>query len=150
MSRPALVSLAALFVAGCATIPNNMGFIIDTELVDGVQPGVDTKSSVARSLGRPTDISLWDDKVWYYLSRRTGQRAFLRPRPEAQNILIITFGEDEVVKSVEQRGLEKVVNVSPDGNRTPTLGRESSLLEDIFSNIGQVGGVGAPAGGPPQ
>jgi outer membrane protein assembly factor BamE (lipoprotein component of BamABCDE complex) len=150
MSRSALVSLAALLLAGCTTIPNNMGFIIDTELVDGVQPGVDTKSSIARSLGRPTDISLWDDNIWYYLSRRTGQRAFLRPKPEAQNILIITFGEDEVVKSVEQRGLEKVVNVSPDGNRTPTLGRESSLFEDIFSNIGQVGGMGGAPGGMPQ
>lgn len=150
MPRPALFPLCALLVAGCATIPNNMGYIVDTQLVEGVQPGVDTKSSVARSLGRPTDVSLWDDDIWYYISRRTGQRAFLRPRPEAQNILVVTFGEDEVVKTVEQRGLEKVVSVSPDGNRTPTLGKESTLLEDIFGNIGQVGGIGAPAGGPPQ
>jgi outer membrane protein assembly factor BamE (lipoprotein component of BamABCDE complex) len=148
-----VVPALMLAAAGCSTIPNNQGYIVDTDLIESVQPGVDTKGSIAKSLGRPTEVSMWDDNVWYYISRNTGQRAFFRPVPTGQNILIVTFGEDDVVKSVERRGLENVVSVDPSNKRTPTLGKEQSLIEDIFGNIGQVGGVGAGpggAGGPPQ
>ena len=38
--------------------------------------------------------------------------------------------------------------ISPEGDKTPTLGRERSFFEDIFGNIGAVGapGAGAPTG----
>lgn len=153
MSLPARLILPALLLAasGCTAIKNNQGYIVDTDLVDSVQPGVDTKQSIARSLGRPTERSMWDDNVWYYISRNTSQRAFFRPVPTAQNILILTFDENEVVQTVERRGLENAVSIDPSGKRTPTLGRESSLFDDIFGNIGSVGGVGAPpAGAPPR
>lgn len=153
MTRHALgaAALLALAVAGCARIPNTMGYIVDEELLAGVQPGVDNRDSVAKALGRPTMVTQWDDKVWYYISRNTGQRAFLRPRPTSQSILIVRFDDRGTVASVERRGLEKVADISPDSDRTPTLGRERSLLEDIFGNIGSFGGVpaGGP-GGPPQ
>ncbi|MCS6985984.1 MAG: outer membrane protein assembly factor BamE [Sphingomonadaceae bacterium] len=148
--RPPALATIALVAGACATIPNNMGYIVDPELVKSVQPGVDTKSSVAKTLGRPTQTGLWDENTWYYVSRLTGQRAFLNPKPKAQNVLVVTFGPDGVVTSVEARALEQVVDISPSRRRTPTLGRDSTLLEDIFGNIGQVGGLAPTAGGPPQ
>ena len=32
--------------------------------------------------------------------------------------------------------------LQPDGDKTPTLGRERGFLEDLFGNIGQVGAAG--------
>ncbi len=152
--RPALLLAAAAALAlapGCARTPNMQGYVVDEELVAGVQPGVDNRQSVQRALGRPTMMSQWNDRRWYYVSRQTGQRAFLRPVPTAQSILIVTFDEAGNVESVERRGLEKVADISPNRDRTPTLGREAGILEDLFGNIGQVG-TGAPvgAGGPPR
>lgn len=144
-------ALVALATTGCTKIPNTMGYIVDEELLAGVQPGVDNRQSVAQALGRPTAVTQWDDDVWYYISRNTGQRAFLRPTPTAQSILIVRFDERGNVASVERRGLEKVADIRPSSDRTPTLGRERTLFEDIFGNIGSFGGVpaGGP-GGPPQ
>ncbi|WP_448585159.1 outer membrane protein assembly factor BamE [Thermaurantiacus sp.] len=142
------VALVLALAAGCSRIPNNMGYIVDEELVTSVQPGVDNKESVARALGRPTMRGQWNDNVWYYISRNTGQRAFLRPVPTAQSILIVTFAPNGNVEKVERRGLEQVADISPVRDKTPTLGRDTSLLEDIFGNIGSFGGV--PSGGPPQ
>lgn len=140
--------LVALAATGCTKIPNTMGYIVDEELLAGVQPGVDNRASVAQALGRPTAVSQWDDSVWYYISRNTGQRAFLTPTPTAQSILIIRFDEKGNVASVERRGLDKVADISPSSDKTPTLGRDRTLFEDIFGNIGSFGGV--PASGPPQ
>ena len=52
------------------------------------------------------------------------------------------------VVAVDKTGLELVSKISPEGDKTPTLGRERSFFEDIFGNIGTVGapGTGAPAG----
>jgi outer membrane protein assembly factor BamE (lipoprotein component of BamABCDE complex) len=144
-----LASLVLLIAApGCTRMPNNMGYVVDEELVSEVQPGVDNRESVARALGRPTMVTQWDDNVWYYVARLTGQRAFLRPIPTAQTVLIVTFDDKGVVSAVERRGLEKVADINPNSDKTATLGRDRSLFDDIFGNIGSFGGVGQ-GGGPP-
>jgi outer membrane protein assembly factor BamE (lipoprotein component of BamABCDE complex) len=145
-----LLAAAALGTAACAEkqIQNNQGYIADEELANSVQPGVDNKESVEKALGRPTLASKWDDNVWYYISRNTRQLAFARPVPATQRILIIRFAPDGSVAGVDRRGLEQVADLTPNSDKTPTLGREATLLEDLFGNIGTVGA--APGGGPPQ
>ena len=139
---------ALALTAACTKIPNNQGYIVDEELVASVQPGVDTKQSVEKALGRPTMMSQWSDSTWYYVSRNTGQRAFLRPEPTAQSILVVEFGEKDVVTKVSRRGLEQVADISPNSDKTPTLGRDENLFEDIFGNIGSFGGAPTGGGGP--
>jgi outer membrane protein assembly factor BamE (lipoprotein component of BamABCDE complex) len=145
-----LLLVALALVAGCTRIPNNQGYIVDEELIASVQPGVDTRQSVEKALGRPTMMSQWDDRTWYYVSRNTGQRAFLRPQPTAQSILVVEFGPNNVVTKVSRKGLEQVADISPNSDKTPTLGRNESLLEDIFGNIGSFGGAPGGGGGGPQ
>lgn len=142
-----LLAAAALGTAGCAQkqIQNNQGYIADEELANSVQPGVDNKESVEKALGRPTLASKWDDNVWYYISRNTRQLAFARPVPASQRVLIVRFAPDGTVAAVERRGLEQVADITPNSDKTPTLGREATLLEDLFGNIGTVGA--APGGG---
>ncbi len=45
--------------------------------------------------------------------------------------------------------MEKVVSVSLNGDKTPTLGRNRGFFAELFGNIGRVGSVGgnAPGGG---
>lgn len=152
--RRLLFLLLAPLLAGTAScadrqMMNNQGYIADEELASSVQPGVDNKESVAKALGRPTLESKWDANTWYYISRNTRQLAFARPVPSDQRILIIRFDADGNVSAVERRGLEQVADISPNADKTPTLGREASLLEDLFGNIGAVGAVPG-GGGPPQ
>ena len=62
-------------------------------------------------------------------------------------MLAVRFDDAGNVESVERSGIDQVVFLQPDGDKTPTLGRERGFLEDLFGNIGQVGGLGAPGGG---
>lgn len=149
--RLILLPLLLATVSGCSTsklMMNNQGYIADEELVQSVQPGVDNRQSVEKALGRPTLKSEWSDDVWFYVSRNTKQIAFARPRPKDQRILIVHFDKAGNVSSVERRGLEKVANISPAHDKTPTLGREELLLDDLFGNLGAVGTMGAGGAGP--
>jgi hypothetical protein len=46
---------------------------------------------------------------------------------------------------VQRTGVELAVNINPDNRETPTLGRNRSLLQELFGNIGAVGQRGQSA-----
>lgn len=142
----AAMAIMAL-AAGCSSIPGRNGFIADEVLIQSVQPGIDNRASVERTLGRPTFVSQFGEPVWYYVASTTGQKPFTTPKIENQTVLAIRFDDAGNVLSAERSGMERVARISPDGAKTPTLGRERGFLEDLFGNIGQVGAAGM-GGGP--
>jgi outer membrane protein assembly factor BamE (lipoprotein component of BamABCDE complex) len=141
------LSLGAALTAGCSSIRDHQGYLVDEQLVAAIQPGVDNKDSVAGTLGRPTFTGEFDDsqRDWYYVSRDTRAAAFTMPRPRAQTILHVRFDPAGNVETVQRTGVETAVNINPDGRVTPTLGRHSNLLQELFGNIGAVGQRGQSA-----
>lgn len=146
----AMVAGTALLLAGCSSIRESRGYVRDALLIDAIAPGVDNQRSVEETLGRPSFTSQYGQPTWYYVSSITGRGPFRQPRIQEHSVLAVTFDAAGNVAAVENTGMEKVVRLSPDGDETPTVGRERGFLEDLFGNIGAVGapGVGTP-GGPP-
>jgi len=133
---------AALALGACNSIVNHRGYIIDETLVQSVQPGIDNQASVRGVLGQPTYVSEFGDPVWYYISSTTAQAPFTTPRISEHTVLAVRFDNAGNVVSAERTGVEQVARISPDGNATPTLGRERGFLQDLFGNIGTVGAPG--------
>ncbi|MFM9853150.1 MAG: outer membrane protein assembly factor BamE [Sphingomonadaceae bacterium] len=141
----AIIALAAA-ASGCSRVGGQQGFIADASLIDGIQAGVDTRTSVEKTLGRPTFTSQFTQNEWYYVSRTTKQLAFATPQPVSQMVLRVQFDGAGNVTNVSKTGVEKVARISPNSDKTPTLGRERGFFEDVFGNIGQVGAGGQGAG----
>lgn len=139
----ALLPLAS----GCARVRGHQGYIVDNLLVDSIQPGIDNRDSVERTLGRPTFAGQFGSNEYYYVARDTRQLAFSKPRPVDQTVLRIRFDAAGNVTAVDKTGLDQVARISPDGDKTPTLGRNRGLFQEIFGNIGAVGAAGAGGGG---
>lgn len=138
---------AALLISGCTQVRSHEGYIADDILTNAIQTGVDNRQSVETSLGRPTFVGQFDKNDWYYVSRNTRQFAFRNPRPTDQQILRIRFDNAGNVTAVDKTGVELAVNISPNGDKTPTLGRDRSFFEELFGNIGTVGVPGSGGGG---
>lgn len=136
----------AVLVGGCTSIKDHRGYLVDATLVDAVQPGLDNRTSVERSLGRPTFISEFGQKDWYYVSQLVKTPPFRRPRTESQSVLRVRFDEAGNVIAVDRRGMEQVAQIGPEGDKTETMGRNRNLLEDLFGNIGSVGAAGVGGG----
>lgn len=147
-SLTALVA-ALVVTSGCTRLKAHQGYIGDQTLLSSVQPGVDNKDSVQASLGRPTFVGQFDKNDWYYYARDTQQLAFAQPKASEQYVLKIRFDQAGNVASVTQTGKELISNISPIGDKTPTLGRNTSFFEEIFGNIGSVG-AGAAQGSTPN
>ena len=141
MVQGATVLALGVAASGCASIKDHRGYIIDEALVATVQPGVDNKLSVERALGRPSFTSPYGKQTWYYVAQNTKQRPFNRPRTDSQAILVVDFDARGNVASLTREGMEKVVRLSPESDKTPTLGRDRSFFQDLFGNIGAVGAI---------
>lgn len=144
-----LASLAAATtLAGCAQTRTHRGQIIDPLLSAGIAAGVDNRDSVVGTIGRPTFVGQFTPNEWYYVSRTSKQLAFATPRPVEQTVMRVTFDDAGTVTAVDRTGLELVTRISPNGDKTPTMGRDRSFFEELFGNIGAVGVPGA--GTPPS
>jgi outer membrane protein assembly factor BamE (lipoprotein component of BamABCDE complex) len=146
--RILLATSLALVVGACSRIKDSKGYIADDEMIASVQAGVDNKASVMKALGRPTIESSLDKNLWYYVSQRTERFAFLNPKPVVHQVLIVRFDDKGNVKEVTKMGMDQLVSVDPSDDKTPTRGKEISVLQQIFGNIGRFSPGGG--GGPPQ
>jgi len=145
-----IVLASSIALSGCSRLRTQQGYIVDPVLSQAIAEGVDNKESVQSTLGRPTFASQFDENQWYYLSRNSEQLAFSRPKAQLQVLMQISFDEAGNVSRVKQTGVETVVKINPDGDKTPTLGRDRSFFQDIFGNIGTVGAPGVGGGGAPR
>jgi outer membrane protein assembly factor BamE (lipoprotein component of BamABCDE complex) len=147
MGAGAAIAVLAL-TGGCASIKDHRGYLGDRVLMESLLTGTDNRTSVERTLGRPTFVSQFGRQDWYYVSVQTKQSPFHRPKTYDETVMRVRFDTDGKVAGIERRGKEEVAKINPYGGETPTLGRQRGLLEDLFGNIGAVGaGGGAPTGG---
>jgi outer membrane protein assembly factor BamE (lipoprotein component of BamABCDE complex) len=123
------------------------GYVVDADLVNSVQPGVDNRESVLQTLGKPTLTSQFNEGEWYYVGRQTRNFAFNNPSAKEQTTLRIRFDAAGNVTEVTRTGVEQIASINPSGDKTPTLGRKRGFFEDLFGNIGTVGAPGT-GGGP--
>jgi outer membrane protein assembly factor BamE (lipoprotein component of BamABCDE complex) len=145
----AVALLAAMGTAACTPVRTHQGYVVDTALVDAIQPGIDNRDSVLQTLGRPTLTSQFNEGEWYYVSRDSSNMAFQGPKTKTQLTLRVRFDASGNVVAVDRMGAEMIASIDPYGKKTPTLGRHSNFFQDLFGNIGTVGapGTGGPGGG---
>ena len=141
--------LASAGLGACSPLPSHQGYIVDADLVNSVQPGVDTRESVLQTLGRPSFASQFNQGDWYYIARESRNFGFQKPRAKSQLTLQISFDSNGTVSGIRRGSAEQVASIGPWGKTTPTLGRNRSFFSELFGNIGTVGSGmgGAGAGG---
>ena len=129
--------LAAALAAGCAPRVHMQGHVTDPEALAEIRPGVQSRAEVAQLLGTPSAVATFDDKRWYYITRRTETTAFYDPDLIEQNITVITFDDEGRVADVSSFAAEQARAVDPVDAESPTRGSSFGLLEQILGNIGR-------------
>src|SRR5258708_35709902 len=101
----AAVSGAAAF-ASCAPAVDQRGNLPNPDKLAEIHTGSTTKDEVAKILGTPSSVSVFNnDKSWYYISRRTSQTAFFDPNLLDQQVCIANCDGQVVVKQDDHQVL---------------------------------------------
>jgi len=139
-------ALAATGLGACVATVDQRGNLPEPEKFAEIHPGTTTKEQVAKILGTPSSTGVFDDKNWYYISRRTKQVAFFDPDVLDQQVYIVNFDATGVVRGVDHKDLKDRREIEPAPGATPAPGRELTFLEQVLGNIGRFNKGGSSSG----
>lgn len=128
---------AVALLGACSPRIDQRGNLLDPEAVLAIQPGVQTKDQVAQLLGTPSTVATFDDKTWYYISKRTETTAFFAPDITDQQVLIVKFDDIDMVEKVQLYGMNEAYEIDPVSRSTPTHGQRLTILQQLFGNVGR-------------
>ena len=144
----AIIGAAA---SGCAANIAHRGYLAKPGTFDQVRRGM-AKSEVVALLGSPSttaSVNVQGDS-YYYISSTTEQKAFLKAKEIDRQVIAIRFDQNDQVDSFGQYGLEDGKIVDINSRKTPTKGRELTILQQIFGNIGRPAADGSIVQGRPD
>jgi outer membrane protein assembly factor BamE (lipoprotein component of BamABCDE complex) len=140
--RPLVLGAGLITLAACNLPTTERGHLPKTDALEQVKPGVSDKATVQRLLGTPSTVAAFDGDTWYYISRETRQVAFMKPDVLDQEVYIVHFNADGIVKGLDHRGLKDSQAISPNTDTTPAQGREFTFLEQLIGNFGKFNNSG--------
>jgi outer membrane protein assembly factor BamE (lipoprotein component of BamABCDE complex) len=136
--RITMFGLALVLAAGCSAVYRNHGYVpADTELAL-IEVGVDTRETVAATVGRPSTAGLLNDLGWYYVQSRWKHSGALPPREEDRQIVAISFTETGVVENIERFGIEQGRVVALSRRVTDSNIKGMSILRQLFGSLGRL------------
>ncbi|WP_037493277.1 outer membrane protein assembly factor BamE [Sneathiella glossodoripedis] len=132
-------SLAALSLVACDPVREERGYRLDPEQIALVETGVSSKDDVIEKMGSPTSISTFPDagEAWYYIGKKTEHIAFLEKDIIEQNVIVIHFDQNEVVKEIKKYDKDDRREIEVVERTTPTGGNKLGFFEQIFGNFGR-------------
>jgi outer membrane protein assembly factor BamE (lipoprotein component of BamABCDE complex) len=130
-------ALLATGLGACVATVDKRGNLPEPDKLAQIQPGSTTREQVVKILGTPSSTGIFNDKSWYYISRRTKQVAFFDPDVLDQQVYVVNFDGKGVVNSVDHKDLKDGRDIEPAPGATPAPGRELTFVEQVLGNIGR-------------
>jgi len=142
-SRLLIPAAMALAVAACSANIAHRGYLAKPGAFAQVHEGM-PKSEVEGILGSPSTTASvnYQGDSYYYISSTTEQRAFLNATEVERQVIAIRFDQNDQVANLGQYGLEDGKIIDINSRTTPTRGRELTILQQLFGNIGKPGAGG--------
>jgi outer membrane protein assembly factor BamE (lipoprotein component of BamABCDE complex) len=140
------VAVAAGFLAACSPTLTNHGNIPDAELIQSIRIGKSNRDQIQAMLGTPSAVATFDKEAWYYVGSRTSRIAFLDPDLLERKVLVIRFDKKGTVQQVERLDKQDGRDVQVVDRKTPTRGKELTVLEQLLGNVGKFSGPEADDG----
>ena len=133
-----------LLITSCSPIVENRGYVFDEKLLDQIKGNETISNDVMDILGSPSTTSAIDSSTWYYIYSKAETVAFYHPNVTDRRILAISFSDNNKVNNLKYYGLEEGKIISYVDRTTPTRGRELTVLQQLFGNLGRLGAGSLP------
>jgi outer membrane protein assembly factor BamE (lipoprotein component of BamABCDE complex) len=130
--------------ASCSPIVENRGYVFDEKLLDQIKVNETISNDVMDILGSPSTTSAIDASTWYYIYSKAETVAFYHPTVTSRRVLAVSFDDDNKVNNLKYYGLEEGKIISYVDRTTPTRGRELTVLQQLFGNLGRLGAGSLP------
>jgi len=134
----AVAALGAVALPACSPQIEYRGYQLPQHALQQLQPGM-TRTDVEALMGSPSTTATINTQgdSYYYISSVVEQNAFFDPQEISRTVVAIRFDQNGQLQSVAQYGLQDGEIIDMNTNKTPTHGKELTVLQQVFSNIGR-------------
>ncbi len=132
-----VLTVGAMAVGACDPLTDVRGHVPTPGSMEKLEVGTQTREDVVRLIGSPSSVTSFGDEVWYYVSQRQESLAFFQPKMAEQKVTAIYFGENGRVREIKTFGPQDAKNAGMVDRKTPTAGKELTVLDQVFGNIGR-------------
>jgi outer membrane protein assembly factor BamE (lipoprotein component of BamABCDE complex) len=132
----AILALAAAPLTACSAIYQKHGYIPTEEQLAEVVVGVDTKDSVAESIGVPTASGVLNDGGYYYVSTLMRTRGAGATKPVSRSLVAINFDSRQIVSGVERYSLEDGRVIPLERRVSSSSVEDKTFLRQLLGNLG--------------
>ncbi len=123
-------------LSACTPTLSTHGNFVEPQMMEKIVPGKTTKGEVRLALGPPSTEGFLAGNEWYYIGEHMETVSFLDPKVTAYRLYVIDFDEKGYVKSVKTSD-QKTHKIEPIKRKTPTYGRDPSVIAEFLGNIGR-------------
>lgn len=128
-------------LAACSPRVDVRGNVAEKEDMIRIRQGITTKQEVQRVLGSPSTVSAFDNKTWYYISRREESIAFFKPTVKNQKVIELRFDDEDVVRGIREYSLADARNVSRVSRVTKADGSEPGVFKSLLDMVVRRGSI---------
>lgn len=136
----AVLALSALPLAGCSFFeaPSQLrGNKVDPDSLKELVIGTSTTADARSLLGSPTAHAMFDDNTWLYISEVTRTRIGRLPGVEHQNVVVLTFDDNGVLRKISKLDQADALPVAMNSKTTPAPGTSTSFMQQLLGNVGR-------------
>ena len=145
---PACLALAAMFtLPGCAIFsdqPHYRGIAVSQHDLNELTPGISSEADAQALLGPPTVQEIFQNDNWIYISQITKMRIAQTEGVKQQHVVVLSFDDSGLLKSVSQKDLNGAVVVAMDGKQTPVPGGKAGFIQQLIGGVGSYNPLGNP------
>jgi outer membrane protein assembly factor BamE (lipoprotein component of BamABCDE complex) len=110
------------------------GFVLQEGALEQISVG-SSRNQVEFVLGTPTTVATIDGDVFYYISQTVERIPALAPTVIDQRVIAVYFDRQDRVTRVANYGMQDGRVFDFVSRTTPTGGRETTFLQQIFQNL---------------
>lgn len=135
--RTVAMSGALMALVACSAQYRNHGYMPHADELANIVIGVDTRDSVAETVGTPTTGGVLDNSGYYYVRSRVRHFAYQQPNVVEREVLAITFDKRGVVRNIERFGLEDGKVVPLERRVTDSSVANLSFMRQLLGSLGR-------------
>lgn len=132
----ALSAAALTAVAACTSIYRDHGYVPTDEELSEVTVGVDTRDSVAETIGVPTASGVLNDGGYYYVTSRFRHYGARQPEVVERQLVAISFTQSGVVENIERYSLQDGRVIALNRRVTDSNVSNKTFLRQLLGNLG--------------
>jgi len=141
------VGLVVLTTA-CTPNENTRGNLISDLRYSQATPHETTRYELRQIWGPPTAVAPFSEgDTWYYIGQKTEAMGIFKKEIVDSKIVRVDFDAAGTVMHITQLDPETVADIKPNKRKTPTAGKEFTILQQLVGNLGKFNNAGRTAGG---